>query len=87
MEWTTGGNADLVDLLTFYDPIVSSSFSDGLGRVVQTQHLEAISGAALSYLGGEAIAVQTIYDGWGHAAVQTKPVAIGPGLVYDDRSS
>ena len=39
----------------------------------------------MSYRGGEAIAVQTLYDGWGNAAVQTKPVPIGPGLAYDNQ--
>ena len=42
LEWTPAGNAALVDLLTFYDPLVSLSFSDGLGRVVQTQQLARI---------------------------------------------
>jgi RHS repeat-associated protein len=85
LQWTPAGNAALVDLLTFYDPIVSSAFSDGLGRVVQTQHLAAVTPSVLSYRGGEAIAEQTLYDGWGNAAVQTKPVPIGPGFVYDDQ--
>ena len=85
LEWAPAGNAALVDLLTFYDPIVSSAFSDGLGRVAQTQHLAAVTQSVLSYRGGEAIAVQTLYDGWGNAAVQTKPVPIGPGLVYDNQ--
>jgi RHS repeat-associated protein len=76
LDWNPEGNAELVNLLTFNDPMVSISFTDGLGRVIQTQQL--------ADHGAEAIAVQTLYDGWGHAAVQTKPVPVSPGLAYQD---
>ena len=76
LQWMPTGNAALVDLVSFYDPIVSSSFSDGLGRVIQTQHL--------ADRGAETIAEQTLHDGWGHAAVQTKPIPVSRGLAYQD---
>lgn len=71
------------DVCAVYSPALSLSYVDGLGREIQTQELHP-NGTGL-------VATQTLYDGWGQAAVHTKPIAIGwapeyqPGLctAYD----
>ncbi|MCC2670446.1 MAG: hypothetical protein K0Q72_2917, partial [Armatimonadetes bacterium] len=66
-----------------YSPILSLGYTDGLGRPIQAvgQHPN----------GSPLIAAQTVYDGWGQAAVTTQPIPVEwtaryqPGLVatYD----
>jgi RHS repeat-associated protein len=68
---------------TMVSPVLTLAYADGLGREIQLQTMHP-NGTGL-------IAAQTIYDGWGQAAVHTKPAPIGwsaqyqPGLVtaYD----
>ena len=65
---TPGPNAtiDFRDISVFYDPIINLSYADGLARSLQTQTIDG-SGTGM-------IVSQTLYDGWGHPAAQTKPM-------------
>ena len=75
----SGPNAtiDFRDISVFYDPIINLSYADGLGRSLQTQTMDG-SGTGM-------IVAQTLYDGWGHPAVQTKPMRYqGIDLRYRD---
>ena len=61
-----GATINFGEISVFYDPIVNLSYTDGLGRILQTQTIDGP--------GTGMIVSQTLYDGWGHPAVQTKPM-------------
>lgn len=48
------------------DPVITMVWSDGLGRAIQTQTLNDDATGL--------VVTQTIYDGWGNAAIVTKPM-------------
>ena len=62
------------DICVLCDPIMGVSYADGLGRTIQVQHPNPEATGV--------VATQTLYDSWGHPAIQTKPACIDGGLVY-----
>lgn len=62
----SGKVLEVEDVFAWRDPLVSLVYRDGLGREIQAQHLD-------DQAVGE-IMTQTLYDGWGHPAVQTLPM-------------
>ena len=62
----TGSTVYFTDIFLLSDPIVELLYTDGLGRVIQTQRLDDQTAGI--------IARQILYDGWGHPAVTTKPI-------------
>jgi YD repeat-containing protein len=62
------------DICVLCDPIIGVSYADGLGSTIQAQHPNPQATGV--------IATQTLYDSWGHPAVQTKPACIDGGLAY-----
>ncbi len=70
---TGTGNTFFDNIAVFVDPIISVNYTDGLGRNIQHQFVQDEN---------TTIVGETLYDGWGNAAVHTRLAALDGSLAF-----